>query len=296
MRARLRDGRLALRLLVCDLDDGHGGGLLVVLGDLEADGLAVDGIGRHGGDFLDGVLAGLEALRDRDLPGAVGREGVDGAVGVVGVGEAHGGAGRVEHLELEAGKGHGVAGLGVGLDDLDAAVERLVDDGVVLRGAVHEIVGRDAPVVHMVEAFGHRGIDLADRVAGRVVGHGAGDAGVALARAEPRARRVVGLGIGGGGLVAGCRVLGGGEAGIVGRQGSDDLLGGVRDDLELDARGGVSLAVVGLPAVVLAALGLGDLDIERDGVFGEIVLGLKFEYAFCTRVVTTNSVFMHGGI
>ena len=57
MRARLRDGRLALRLLVCDLDDGHGGGLLVVLGDLEADGLAVDGIGRHGGDFLDGVLA-----------------------------------------------------------------------------------------------------------------------------------------------------------------------------------------------------------------------------------------------
>ena len=32
-------------------------------------------------------------------------------------------------LELEAGEGHGVPGLGIGLDDLDAAVERLVDDG-----------------------------------------------------------------------------------------------------------------------------------------------------------------------
>ena len=74
---------------------------------------------------------------------------------------------------------------------------------------------------------------------------------------------------------AGGRVLGGREAGIVGRQGSDDLIGGIRDDLELDARGGVSLAVVGLPAVVLAALGLGDLDIERDGVFLEVVLRLK---------------------
>lgn len=199
-------------------------------------------------------------------------------------------------MELEAGEGHGVPGLGIGLDDLDAAVERLVDDGVVLRGAVHEVVGRDRPVVHMVEALGHRGIDLADRIARRVIGHGAGDAGVALARAEPRARRVVGLGLGDGGLVAGGRVLGGREAGIVGRQGSDDLIGGIRDDLELDARRGISLAVVGFPAVVLAALGLGDLDIERNRVLGEVVLRLELKYAFCARVIATNRIFMNSSV
>ena len=179
-------------------------------------------------------------------------------------------------MELEAGEGHGVPGLGIGLDDLDAAVERLVDDGVVLRGAVHEVVGRD-------------------RVARGVVGHGAGDAGVALARAEPRSRRVVGLVLGGGCIVAGGRVLGGREAGIVGRQGSDDLLGGVRDDLELDARGGVSLAVVGLPAVVLAALGLGNLDIERDGVLLEVVLRLKIDFVRRNHGIGTGFYFIFMG-
>ena len=148
----------------------------------------------------------------------------------------------------------------------------------------------------MVEALGHRGIDLADRVARGVVGHGAGDAGVALARAEPRSRRVVGLVLGGGCIIAGGCVLGGREAGIVGRQGSDDLLGGVRDDLELDARGGVSLAIVGLPAVVLAALGLGNLDIERDGVLLEVVLRLELKYAFCARVIATNRIFMNSSV
>ena len=196
-------------------------------------------------------------------------------------------------MELEAGERHGVPG--IGLDDLDAAVERLVDDGVVLRGAVHEVVGRDRPVVHVVEARRHRGIDLADRIARRVIGHGAGDAGVALARAEPRARRVVGLGLGDGGLVAGGRVLGGREAGIVGRQGSDDLIGGIRDDLELDARGGVSLAVVGLPAVVLAALGLGDLDIERDGVLLEVVLRLKIDFVRRNHGIGTGFYFIFMG-
>ena len=50
------------------------------------------------------------------------------------------------------------------------------------------------------------------------------------------------------------------------------------------------MAVVGLPAVVLAALGLGDLDIERLRVLGEIILRLKLDSASISYFIRTNCV------
>ena len=129
----------------------------------------------------------------------------------------------------------------------------------------------------MVIALGHRGIHLVDCVALLIDRQCAVDAGITLALAEPRTGCIIRLVLGGGSLVTGIGILGGGESALIGGQRADDLAGGVRDDLELHADGGLAMAVVGLPAVVLAALGLGDLDIERLRVLGEIVLRLKLD-------------------
>ena len=55
------------------------------------------------------------------------------------------------------------------------------------------------------------------------------------------------------------------------------------------------LAVVGLPAVVLAALGLGNLDIERDGVLLEVVLRLKIDFVRRNHGIGTGFLLhIHG--
>lgn len=75
--AGLGDGRLPHDLPVEDLYDGDGRGVFVVLGDLETDRLAVEQIRGGGGDFLDGVLAGLQLSGHGNLTVRVGGERVN---------------------------------------------------------------------------------------------------------------------------------------------------------------------------------------------------------------------------
>ena len=56
------------------------------------------------------------------------------------------------------------------------------------------------------------------------------------------------------------------------------------------------MAVIGLPAVVLAALGLGDLDIERLRVLSEIILWLKLVYTSVYAFSGMNCIGMNGCI
>ena len=163
--AGLGDGRLPHGLPVVDLYDGDGRGVLVVFGDLEADRLAVEQIRGGGGDFLDGVLAGLQLSWHGDLTVRVGGERIDLGVHVIRVVKRYDLAVSIEDLELEAGEQDRVARLRVAFDDLESARQRLVDHGVVLRALVDLFICRDSPVIDMVIALGHRGIHLVDRIA-----------------------------------------------------------------------------------------------------------------------------------
>ncbi len=294
--AGLGDGRLPHDLPVEDLYDGDGRGVFVVLGDLETDRLAVEQIRGGGGDFLDGVLAGLQLSGHGDLTVRVGGERVNLGVHVIRVVKRYDLAVSIEDLELEAGEQNRVARLRVAFNDLESARQRLVDHGVVLRALVDLFICRDSPVIDMVVTLGHRGIHLVDRVALLIDRQRAVDAGITLALAEPRTGCIIRLVLGDGGLVTGIGILGGGESALVGGQRADDLAGGVRNDLELHADGGLAMAVVGLPAVVLAAFGLGDLDIERLRVLGEIVFRLKLKNAGVGALIGINRIGMHSCI
>ena len=288
--AGLGNGCLPHSLPVEDLYDGDGRGVIVILGDLEADRLAVEQIRGGGGDFLDGVLAGLQLSGHGNLTVRVGGERIDLGVHVIRVVKRYDLAVSIEDLELEAGEQNRVARLRVAFNDLESARQRFVDHGVVLRALVDLFICRDSPVIDMVIALGHRGIHLVDCVALLIDRQRAVDAGITLALAEPRTGCIIRLVLGDGSLVTGIGILGGGESALVGGQRADDLAGGVRDDLELHADSRLAMAVVGLPAVVLAALGLGDLDIERLRVLGEIILWLKLDSASISYFIRTNCV------
>ena len=226
----------------------------------------------------------------------IGSERIDLGIHVIRIVKRYDLAVSIEDLELEAGEQDRIARLSVAFDDLESARQRLVDHGVVLRALVDLFICRDSPVIDMVIALGHRGIHLVDRVALLIDRQRAVDAGITLALAEPRTGCIVRLVLGDGGFVTGIGILGGGETALVGGQRADDLAGGVREDLELHADGGLTMAVIGLPAVVFAALGLGNLDIECLRVLGEIILRLKLKNAGVGALIGINRIGMHSCI
>ena len=214
---------------------------------------------------MHGVLARLEGFRQRHAAALVGGE--LGELDGVGVAVRHGDgvALRIEDLEGEAGEQHGLPSLGVLLHDLDAGADRLVVQDVAQLRAVRHLLGGDSPVAHLVEAVEHRIVDLANGIAGRIVGEGAGDALGAFALAEPQPVRL-------------------GEAVLAGGDRAHRLAGGVGDDLEADA-GGRRLVAVALVPGFIGALELGDLDIERDHAFLEVVLGFELNDARCGHLL-----------
>ena len=255
IRACLEHARAALGLIVRELHDGHGGELGVVL-DHHLEVLAVEEVGGLGRDLADVVRSGAQRLGERYHARLIRLELVH--LRVIGVPDLLGDRvlGLVEELEPEARERDGLAGLGIGLDDLHVGGHEVVVDDIAEGGAVGHLLRSDLPVgCGLVARGGRRGV-LSDRIALGVVGDGALHSLRTLSVSIPVAIRA--------------RV-----AAVVGLDRRDLLAGRVRYDVEPHAR----CRVLKARALVARVLVLHELDVEREDVLDEVVGGFQLEDA-----------------